>query len=151
MSIINNDLRIFALIGFIAILLMGCGQPLKGIHDDAFKPYIEHFEQTFKASTQYTNVTFIASIADDPNSIYYTIGYCQGRDVKILKSFWDWSTNSEKRTVIFHELGHCVLNLEHDDHLNTRWNDGCPNSFMNSILISDECYTLRYGKDVFSD
>jgi len=146
-------MRIYLLIGFIAILLIGCGKPIKGVQDDAFKAYIEHFETMQNVSTEFTSVTFIDSIQDDPNSQYYTIGYCDPNtnSVKILKSFWDTAPNSERRTVIMHELGHCVLNLDHDDQLNNRWSDGCPNSFMNSILMDSWCYDLRYGKDQFSE
>lgn len=49
--------------------------------------------------------------------------------VRIDKSYWVAATPLQKEFVVFHELGHCVLNR---DHLDTKNADGTCLSIMNS-------------------
>lgn len=64
--------------------------------------------------------------SDSPKN---TIGYCLGyKEVRILQSFWDRASATERLTLLYHELGHCALNLDHTD--------GVPD-IMNSYLLDD--------------
>lgn len=64
------------------------------------------------------------------------------RHVEINKGFWDKSTDAEREAVIFHELGHCILNRDHVngyDNSNLRYY-----SVMNSDVFADSIYKGNY-------
>lgn len=44
------------------------------------------------------------------------IGYCQAPwTVSFKKSYWDTASAADRMTLVYHELGHCALGLEHYD------------------------------------
>jgi hypothetical protein len=44
------------------------------------------------------------------------IGYCQAPwTISFLKSYWDKASAADRMTLVYHELGHCALNLDHYD------------------------------------
>lgn len=44
------------------------------------------------------------------------IGYCQAPwTVSFRKSFWDAASAADRMVLVYHELGHCALNLDHYD------------------------------------
>jgi len=44
------------------------------------------------------------------------IGYCQAPwTVSFLKPYWDRASAADRMTLVYHELGHCALNLDHYD------------------------------------
>jgi hypothetical protein len=46
----------------------------------------------------------------------HTIGYCmQSIEVRMLKPYWEAASATERLTLLYHELGHCALGLEHHD------------------------------------
>ena len=67
-------------------------------------------------------------------------GYMGSKKIVIDASFWDRITEDSREQLIFHELGHCVLGLDHIDKIKK----GCPVSIMNSYAFSQDeivkCY-----------
>jgi hypothetical protein len=57
--------------------------------------------------------------------------------VDIVK--WKFANLDERKAMIYHELGHCLLNLGHDDKIDE---SGHPESLMNSFTLkgSDASY-----------
>ena len=44
------------------------------------------------------------------------IGYCQFPwQVSFKKSYWDTASAADRMTLVYHELGHCALGLDHYD------------------------------------
>lgn len=44
------------------------------------------------------------------------IGYCAAPwTISFLKSYWDNASAADRMTLVYHELGHCALNLDHYD------------------------------------
>jgi len=58
-------------------------------------------------------------------------GQCNRSENKITidSFFWNFSTESEKKWLVYHELGHCVLERAHD----------------NSSFVNGECKTIMHG------
>lgn len=88
--------------------------------DDATVEYIHRFEQEAKTRGRNIKVNnIVVEIQDELN--YFKGGVAVGEcasggvtpKVTILRSFWNRSGDSHKELVIFHELGHCVLNKGH--------------------------------------
>jgi hypothetical protein len=103
-----------------------------------------------------TRVYFVDSF-DEENSrvigrclIYgFEDGSTSHKEVEILKPFWDKASWTSKRTLVYHELGHCALELDHtapqsgaimqptmifDDHAADNWFDLVTEEFNSSIL-----------------
>lgn len=62
---------------------------------------------------------------------------------------WRKAPEATREMIIFHELGHCALNREHNDTLER----GIPVSLMNSAGFSGAIYTAdkaRYLRELFS-
>jgi len=49
------------------------------------------------------------------------IGYCReylgGWEIRIDKTFWGYSNNIYKESLIKHELSHCILKIDHNDRI----------------------------------
>lgn len=42
------------------------------------------------------------------------IGYCMlYSQIKFVREYWDMATAQTRRTLVYHELGHCALRLDH--------------------------------------
>jgi hypothetical protein len=51
-----------------------------------------------------------------PDSNKNVIGYCSpGLEIRILVNYWQTSAAAERLTLVYHELGHCALGLDHHD------------------------------------
>lgn len=79
---------------------------------------------------QYTGtIGFTTTIPKDANP--RTVGYCTSPvEVRFIKSFWEKSSATNRLVLMYHELGHCALGLDHVDS---------EADIMNSYLL-DEVY-----------
>ena len=118
---------------YYAVLLLfsvGCGQ----IQDDLvieqdyripwhesseeLKPFVAEFEEIFEV-----NVSYPVYLTDDLPG--YTNGICTGflvdnkkfvpMAIKISKQVWEHGTESARKKLMWHELGHCSLELRHNE------------------------------------
>lgn len=112
------------LLGIVVLALFGCGRP----QDPELSPYISEFVDIVKTvkgpagaildtdRAKGLQITFSDKI---PAGYFawcsseYTLGVRQ-YEVRVSRPDWDGFNESLRRLVIFHELSHCVLGLEHD-------------------------------------
>ena len=142
--------KIVSLVSFA--LVIGCGTPFKDVvnmgkrsynkskTDELFRPYINNFIKQFDISVK-VPVTLRKLDANKAGvCLIWSDGY---REVQINSTHWQFFTEEQKEQLVFHELGHCVFNLGHDDSLMPS-NDNCPNSIMRSSMFSrfeaSNCY-----------
>ena len=141
-----------ALLVVTSIFLVGCSKQepqsdprdIKGI-DPAFNTYVAQFESYLGKSIGDIPIQF------SPQS-GKVIGVCivwnsQWREIKIDPDYWNADPNDggpidddEKLSLIFHELGHCVLNR---GHLATTFDSNGWNvytSFMNPYIFFSDQY-----------
>jgi hypothetical protein len=65
--------------------------------------------------------------------------------IKINKKFWETASEVQRRILIFHELGHCVLDRRHDDNLiQLGIYVNAPKSLMYSIPFGYESVFFEY-------
>jgi hypothetical protein len=90
--------------------LTSCGKP--AFHDQAFSIYLSNFSSYYNVSVAGTTVEF-ETLEDD------AVGVCDMSDneIKIDPEYWYNADDYEKEELIYHELGHCVFNLEHNEDL----------------------------------
>jgi hypothetical protein len=147
------------LVKVLAILsLTACGNEgnIKYYQTDEIKAIAERFESEIK---HIGNIVIIIVDKIDPSEeakkkaiLPYTVGQCQLRDsepptIVLLKEYWDEATASMKENLIYHELGHCSLLLEHDDSVDE---DGRPLSIMYPSQILPLWYDL-YRQEYIQD
>ena len=57
------------------------------------------------------------------------------------RATWNRAHPVQKESLLFHELGHCILKKDHDVSLNS---DGYPNSLMYPIILPNSLYVEYY-------
>jgi len=143
----------------VALLLTGCAKVKdpRTIHGIApeIQPYVDLYLQ---AKCMYTHNCFMyydipIQFADFSNKsdigicTWWSSGY---RQITIDRVYWDnpYVTEDLKISLIFHELGHCDLNRQHNSALRS---NGQPISFMYpynvGYLLQDETY---YFNELFN-
>lgn len=149
----------------IAILTSSCGMPLIGKHvqkksgtsrlfastDATFAPYVASFEAYGKNITSNQNF----KVGDIPinfgtpeNTSFQAVCYIYSNDAReiiVRKEWWDYASDSDKESIIFHELGHCRLNREHDDGDVEIAGKSIKLSMMHHVIVTGSSYTERHS------
>lgn len=121
------------------------------VTDAEFVPYIQEFEYFYKESTSHAPIAF-ADLEEKIAGVCYrsfvgsSLIYAY---MKIDKTYWPKMSEKQKINLIFHELGHCVLQRDHVSSDSVR---ECPSSFMHDTVMSDYCldkYYDDYIKEMF--
>ena len=147
----KKSLLLMALLYCQVFAFSGCAKDEKDPRDiritnEEFLPYIKKFETEWGKSVGDIPIGF-KDINDGD-----TIGICwtwQGENtyhqIEIDEKWWkDPNTNeNNKINLIFHELGHCALNLDHNDNVHSLGGlplaPMVPDSFMNEeVFFGDE-------------
>ena len=75
-------------------------------------------------------------------------GECNAGDgtpiVKISKAFWESASLSAQELVLFHELGHCILNRVHDDDVIFLNGAYIPETMMTSVEMDAAIFLANY-------
>lgn len=124
-------------------LLAGCGQEKAkepAIVDEALMEYIVRFESDIGVSAEGISVVF-GELEED------MVGVCQSwsngtKKVTIDKEYWDMETETQREELMFHELGHCAMNLGHDEGVMRAGRITCPNSIMYPYTF-EYCYAAH--------
>lgn len=108
--------------------------PINGI-DEQVKPYAQKFSYLTGK-----DVNLAIGFSEELFNSKFTAICVEISGVKriyIEPSNWDRSTKEEQEALVMHELGHCVLGLEHND---TRLYDACPASIMSEKTPNQKCW-----------
>jgi hypothetical protein len=125
---------------------VACMQPMRSWEsgrrvDPELEPYVQSFERAYGA---FAGVR--VALADLTEDGYGTVGLCQmgGYGVKIDRAYFEyyreWMPEAVEQ-LVYHELGHCVFGLGHDDHEfgSTGPAPWCPRSVMNPYTL-EACF-----------
>ena len=117
--------------------MVSCG---KGVYtNQEFLSYVQRFQEKTKATVN-VPITFKKQEG-------FVVGVCYRIDgkpdsIEIDPDFWNESKTKEKgdeirEALLFHELGHCVLNQDHREEMTYHplFNYAFPNSLMYPYLI----------------
>lgn len=135
-----------------AILLTSCGKP--PVQSAEVVPYLQAFNEqysglnvdAFKLDVEL--VDQLDGVSDESAS--HTPGECMpynSHKIELSRSLWDKMSDTMRKSLVFHELGHCVFNRV---HLDTKYSDGCPTTLMSTNLIPDGCVAAHHD-DLFSE
>lgn len=135
-----------ALFLVLVLTLTGCGSGLDThVQDPEFTPYVERFvaraaERDVVVSPNIT-VQFTEDSLDDDDEGKAMARCYRGfgaRYVVVARNYWDKMHDLQREEVIFHELGHCLLDRPHRNE--ERFNVPC--SLMNGTGLP---YIADYG------
>jgi Zn-dependent peptidase ImmA (M78 family) len=72
-------------------------------------------------------------------------------EIHFLQWYWNLANDAHRENLVFHELGHCVLNRDHVNRINL---DGVPESIMNYSLMEPYQYEMNRAillQELFND
>jgi hypothetical protein len=136
-------------------MLLGCGvfeendfkqKPNKDfdwVSSPELNNYLIKFSKYYKVQTSHIATEFTI-LKDD------VVGYCWwfddgSRKIEIDSNFWIKASDDEKEDLVWHELGHCALNLKHDSNLIDIGNyNQIPKSIMNPYVFGQMPYYSDY-------
>jgi hypothetical protein len=122
-------MRIYLSLLLAVCFTLSCANKVDGVRmDEELVPYFQIFEdEAAKRGVVFNNEVeqiegYLQNIVDNG-----VIGACRrndgegkNRSVFFDKPYWERATQLEKEYVVFHELGHCFLELDHDDSENEK-------------------------------
>jgi hypothetical protein len=144
----------------VSFALSACGSSQSQTHtpvvsiEAQYQPIVDSF--TVEAATEGAPVTItdliIQTVQDLPTT--EEMGVClQGAGttptIQINQSMWDSLDADGQQELLFHELGHCVLNRVHEEILN----NGVPVSVMSPIFLGSSLYDAnkdQYMHELFT-
>jgi hypothetical protein len=150
--------QLFLVLGF---LITGCAQPQVPnvlAVDSEFQPYVNSFvaqsqAQGLAVQVQDLVVTMKPELDSDYEMgvCYSYVGGVNGTNppptININSQFWVQLDDKWKEELVYHELGHCVLNRVHrPDEDQTNY---LPLSIMNAYSFADDVYTANYTQYMY--
>lgn len=128
-------------------LLHGDGIQKPFIHGEIL-PYVKEFESLYGKKTENISITFTSFLGSSVVGICQSYskngGWYKGKVIKLDRDYWNESSESLKEILVFHELGHCELERDHEDDLIVYTHDGkkvfMSKSIMNSYIINETNY-----------
>jgi hypothetical protein len=149
-------MRLFSI---LLLLLVGCGE--KGLYepkmDQEIRPHFDEFLDVAKRNDKFVlpyNITFeytSETIQGNKSIVGLCINLLVDHLVLIKTQYWSKATQNKQRQLIFHELGHCMLNRH---HTTTYLEDGCPSSIMHAYVVSQPCVDKHadyYDQELFNE
>lgn len=108
--------------------------------DPIVQPYFDRFTQNIGVSSNGISGYFTKLTAPIVGQcVVYSTGE---KDIQIDPTFWANIDDDEREQLIFHELGHCSLMMQHIMTTTTLNNDVCPTSIMYAYVFGNtQCYT----------
>lgn len=127
-----------------ALSLCSCGQANMVIVDNELLEYAQRFEQQIGVSPADISMVF-GKLENN------AVGLCsinsEGRKITVDRTFWENSEEHVREELMFHELGHCAMFL---NHVKDTGNNGCPVSIMYPYVLNYcyKQYTESYKEDL---
>ena len=131
------------LASLIICVLTSCGGD-KTIIDPEFKVFVSDFEQKIGVKVQNIIIKF------SPTK-YPIIGMCitggETNEIHIDPQNWMGINKDGQELILYHELGHCILGLPHDDRRSTLDNVSVEGSIMNTYFFGNRSYYSKYKEN----
>lgn len=127
----------------IFLFLVGCGDNSQATIDPAFEPYVARFVLEGTAEGKEVDISKLSvNFSDETRSVAGGIefGSCTGHSIKIVRKFWQETSEANREALLYHELGHCVLRRQHLG--GTEESLGIPKS----VMVSDSAIVAAYWR-----
>lgn len=128
-----------------------CGRP-PVLEIGGFENYVQRFEMKSQEAGNPVKVTELKIQFGDLEAAYED-GICELGDmtptITVSKPSWDQMDDTEREILMFHEMGHCVLNRKHRSALDPK---GLPESMMHPYGVPERIYAAartEYIQELF--
>lgn len=113
-----------------------CPREFPDVHED-IQPFFERFQSVTGASVNGITAGFGHIKEPTVGVCHYSNGDNSFREITIDIDYWNNSDEFDREQLLFHELGHCAMNLGHyvgkdDEHI--------PNSIMYPVMHGSDEY-----------
>lgn len=142
------------------VMIMGGGQRQFASSDAEFEEYEKEFEAVGKRELQDSNFStgdIPINFGDTKSKTFKAVclKYANGdKEVIVDKSWWDSNKDKySRKSIIFHELGHCRLNRDHKNEKLKANSRLIKNSLMNEFIVRGDRfkkYESGYVAELFS-
>lgn len=128
--------------------------------DSTFSPYVAQFEAYAKSITGNSSFSVgdvLINFGDPEVNTFQGVCYIYSNDLReiiIRREWWVSANDSDRESLIFHELGHCKLDRDHDDETKVIGGKSVKLSMMNSIIVLGTDYSSHrpgYLDELFTD
>lgn len=136
-------------------LFLSCAKEEASLVDAELAPYFQRFIDEAKLREKVIDMrsnSLTASIVINlPSGVAGQCSFNTQRldEVKISRSYWSGVSDLDREYVVFHELGHCILGLSHDDENNA--NGVCRSIMQSGTGICKKSYTLANRKEFIDE
>lgn len=136
-------------------LFLSCEKEPTSLIEAELAPYFQRFidEANLRAKVidMRTNSLTASIVINLPSGVAGQCSFNTQRldEVKISRSYWNSVADIDREYVVFHELGHCVLGLSHDDENNV--NGVCRSIMQSGKGICKKRYTLANRKEFIDE
>lgn len=125
-----------------SLFAVGCGKKDEVVDiRPEFAPYVQQFEATSAKVGRETHVTNLVmkfgDLTADRERAHCEIVTGETPLIVVDSKVWERLTDSERRALLFHEMGHCVRLRK---HLDAKTPDGMPASVMATYPLHEEYY-----------
>jgi hypothetical protein len=110
--------------------------------DSTFDPYIKDFEHITGRDVSLANIKFMSLPKGEIGKCYMIT-----KDMYIDPVYWSNASPIKKRSLVYHELAHCVCDSRHDKR---EYKNGCPKSILSPTEEPTYCL-FRYWKSYIKD
>ena len=141
---------------YIALVAMGlvsaCGAPSvkrdsngNPIRDPRVEAIVKEFEADYNLDIAYLPISLVNKLdTENPRTVglcYNNVASPRDSYIEIRRSYWEDEANEyDKKTLIYHELGHCVFDRRHKEDKDA---NGCPVSYMYPSVVSAFCIAIN--------
>jgi hypothetical protein len=143
---------------FWCILLLFFAQNTSAlVVDQELMPYVRRFVQ--EARSYGCEISPVVQVVGfGPDVMIQTLGkdaiaFCAlhddgNRSIWVSHYYWGKLSFFQRRMLLYHELGHCMLSM---DHVDLMLDDECPLSVMHPYIADDDCTDLEsyYHQELF--
>jgi len=133
-----------AIAALILLTFANCGKQKDAYVDPAFATYVSDFENKIDVSTKGITIRFGKT---EPPVIGICFRMDESNEVVINAEWWDYMTNLGREQLLFHELGHCAMYLDHDDRRVVVDGKEIQGSIMNSYWFGQTAHYRRYREE----
>lgn len=135
-------------------LCMSCANPHTSntlAVDPAFQPYVLRFEaQSALVGAPVTVNNLIIKFANDvvrPQVAFCASGNDTVPEIHVDAAYWNSCNDTMREQLLFHEMGHCVLFLQHTSVIEATTNGkALPESIMNPYLFNNGVYMVNHAE-----
>lgn len=128
----------------IFIFLSACGMPRTHESHSDFNKYKERFEQETGVEVSVA-IIYDANLSNEFAAVceIFSDGY---KLIRINELYWSYYGEGAREELVYHELGHCVLDRDHSEELTIppAYSYAIPNSIMYPYAFGNSFYYLVF-------